>query len=311
MANARNRFFASAPLVSLSLLFVLASCATRDAKTDGARTATGTPGPAPKPSPTPTPTPKPTLTTSAMGADVAIDDTPARPREHFTLRDDLDRPIEVYPPLSQAPRAPLVVVLHATCMQPASVCDWFGAAGRDSGWLVCPSGNSTCYGEPDWYGNGTTKGAFLERAISKVQDTIPTFVDDRRGVLFGWSRGAYAARDIVYAAASGKDPKLAELGQRFRGLVLVAAQVTPDVEKLRAFGITRVVMAAGDLDMSTPTMTAAVKTLKKKGMEARWISLGKIGHVWPEDFDVRMREPIAWAAGNEDQGDMGSPKPQP
>jgi hypothetical protein len=193
-------------------------------------------------------------------------------------------------------------------MQPASVCDAFGAAGRDSGWLVCPSGNSTCYGEPDWSGTGPVKAAFLESAIAKVQGAIPTFVDgDRRGVLFGWSRGAYAARDILYASASGsgKDPKLADLGARFRGLVLVAAQVTPDVTKLRAVGITRVVMAAGDYDMSTPTMTAAVKTLKKLGMEARFVSLGKIGHVWPEDFDVRMRGPIAWAAGNDDVGDMG------
>ena len=298
MANAFSRSIASTLLV-----LSIAACASRDAIPDGVpRTASATPGPAPKPSPSPTPTPKPAPTSAA------IDEGPKRPQEHFTLHDDLDRPIEVYPPLADEPRSPLVVVLHATCMEPASVCDWFGAAGRDSGWLVCPSGNSTCYGEPDWYGNGSTKGAFLERAIAKVQESIPSFVDnERRGVLFGWSRGAFAARDILYAASSGKDPKLADLSSRFRGLVLVAAQVTPDVAKLRAVGITRVVMAAGDLDMSAPTMTAAVKTLKKHGMEARWISLGKIGHVWPEDFDARMREPIAWAAGNDDVGGMAPP----
>jgi predicted esterase len=297
MANAPRRTLASTLLV-----LSLAACASRDARNDAVpRSASATPGPAPAPSPTPTPTPKPTPTSAV------VDEGQKRPQEHFTLHDDLDRPIEVYPPLADGPRSPLVVVLHATCMQPASVCDWFGAAGRDSGWLVCPSGNSTCYGEPDWSGAGPVKAAFLERAIAKVQDAIPSFVDDRRGVLFGWSRGAYAARDILYAAANGKDAKIADLGQRFRGLVLVAAQVTPDVAKLKAVGITRVVMAAGDLDMSAPTMTAAVKTLKKHGMEARWVSLGKIGHVWPDDFDARMREPIAWAAGNDDVGDMGAP----
>src|SRR5690242_2121337 len=78
-----------------------------------------------------------------------VQSAPTPPRDPFTLADDLDRPIEVYPPLHVDAKAPLVVVLHATCMKPASVCDWFGSAGRDSGWLVCPSGNSTCYGEPD------------------------------------------------------------------------------------------------------------------------------------------------------------------
>ena len=29
---------------------------------------------------------------------------------------------------------------------------------------------------------------------------------------------------------------------------------------------------------------------------ARYFSLGKIGHVWPQNFEEMMREPIAWAA---------------
>jgi len=29
----------------------------------------------------------------------------------------------------------------------------------------------------------------------------------------------------------------------------------------------------------------------------RYVSLGNIGHAWPKDFETRMREPIAWAAG--------------
>jgi hypothetical protein len=43
-------------------------------------------------------------------------------------------------------------------------------------------------------------------------------------------------------------------------------------------------------------MTGAVESLRHAGMDARYVSLGKIGHVWPADFDKRMREPIAWAA---------------
>jgi predicted esterase len=237
----------------------------------------------------------PTTTSISNAVTEQAIEPPLRPHDPFTLLDEQGRPIEVYPPLSDAPKAPLVVVLHATCMQPASVCDWFGEAGRDVGWLVCPSGNSSCNGEPDWHGPGAEKAAFLDRAVAHVEHDLPAFVDDRPGVLIGWSRGAYAARDILHTLA--EQPNLTSLGGRFRGVVFLAAQIAPDVDKLRAAGIERVVMAAGEQDGAKPARVASVARLQKKGIPARFVSLGKIGHVWPNDFDARMREPIAWAAG--------------
>jgi predicted esterase len=180
-------------------------------------------------------------------------------------------------------------MLHATCMQPSSVCNWFGDAGRDTGWLVCPSGNGTCAGEPDWEGSGRAKAAFLERAITRVEERVGPFVGDEPGVLIGWSRGAFAARDMVIARRD-------LVSRRFTGLVLIAAQVAPDAATLRAAGIRRIVMAAGDYDLSRPMMSGAVDALRREGMEARYVSLGRIGHVWPADFEKTMREPIAWAA---------------
>lgn len=219
--------------------------------------------------------------------------TREKPTEPFTIVDDRGRPIEIYPPISDKPRAGLVVLLHATCMQPAWVCNWFGSAGRDTGWLVCPSGNSTCAGEPDWHGPGPEKAAFLENALQKVEANVSTFVDDEPGVLIGWSRGAFAARDILYAGL--EDPQSFPHAQRFRGLVLMAAAMKPDPVKLKQAGIKRVVMAAGDYDGSKSTMVSAVVGLQAAGIEARYVSLGKIAHVWPNDFETRMREPIAWA----------------
>jgi len=220
---------------------------------------------------------------------------PDRPLVHFSVPDEQGRPIEVYPPLSGASKAPLVVVLHATCMTPASVCDAFGEAARDRAWLVCPSGNSTCYGAPDWHGAAGVKASFLEAALDKVTSRLAPFVDERPGVLIGWSRGAFAARDILYVSQT--DAKHAALAKRFQGLVLLAAHVTPEAAKLRAAGITRVVMGAGDLDGSRPTMQAAVVALNKAGIVARYVSLGPIAHVWPDDFEQRMKAHIDWAAG--------------
>jgi predicted esterase len=218
----------------------------------------------------------------------------SRPLDPFTIADDQGRPINVYPPLTDASRAPLVVMLHATCMKPAAVCDGFGSAGRDMGWLVCPSGNGTCAGEPDWEGSGRAKAAFLEKAIARVEERVGPYVDHAQpGVLIGWSRGAFAARDIVVAR---KDL----VGKHFTGLVLIAAQVAPDAATLRAAGIKRVVMAAGDYDLSRPMMTGATLALKRAGMPARFVSLGRIGHVWPTNFETTMREPIAWAGESDD-----------
>jgi predicted esterase len=134
----------------------------------------------------------------------------------------------------------------------------------------------------------------MSKALARVAEREPERVGGL-GVLFGWSRGAFAARDILYTGVF--DATNAKAIARFRGLVLMAAAVTPDAPKLKSAGITRVVMAAGDLDGSAPTMKAATATLRAAGLETRYVSLGKIAHVWPDDFEARMAEPIAWAAG--------------
>lgn len=79
----------------------------------------------------------------------------------------------------------------------------------------------------------------------------------------------------------------------------MAAQISPDASKLAAAGIRRVVMAAGEDDMSAPTMKRALASLVARSIEVRWVSFGKIAHVWPRDFEERMREPLAWAAQRE------------
>lgn len=209
-----------------------------------------------------------------------------------TLENEMARPIELYPPVDPRP-APLVVALHATCMEPASVCDWFGSAGREHGWLVCPAGHSTCNDAPDWSGPSEEKASFLERDLATVEESLGDRVDGTRGVLFGWSRGAYAACDILRVAVAS--PSHERLAHRFRGLVLMAARVRPDDATLRGAGIDRIVLAAGDQDGAAESMRASAAALKRSGFDARYVSLGPIPHQWPEDFEARMRSHIAWA----------------
>ena len=209
------------------------------------------------------------------------------PTQRVTLADHLKRTIEVYPPTEVRPSAPLVVFLHATCMDPRPVCDLVGRSGRQGTFLVCPSGNATCFGEPDWHGTGEEKSAFLTSALDKVDQLLGKLVahDD---TLIGWSRGAFAARDILYAdVAAGAAP-------RFTSLVLIAADVTPDPVKLRKAGIRRVFFTAGDQDGSRGTMKRAADKLNAAGIPARYASLGPIGHWLPDDFDAHLAPGIAW-----------------
>ncbi len=231
--------------------------------------------------------PSPTAAPPAPAAPSPPPPLPLLPTQRATIADDLGRSIEVYPPLDGGPRSPLVVFLHATCMDPRPVCDLVGRSGREGTFLVCPSGNDTCYGAPDWHGPAEAKSAFLSSALEKVEQRFGKYVthDD---TLIGWSRGAFAARDILYAdVARGAAP-------RFTSLVLIAADVTPDPVKLRKAGIRRVFFTAGDQDGSRTTMKRAADKLNAAGIPARYSSLGPIGHWLPEDFDKRLAPGIAW-----------------
>lgn len=253
------------------------------------------PAGAPEPPAASAPEPEMAASGEAAGLPTGFQEHAVFPENPFTLTGERERVIEVYPPSSTRGRKPMVVFLHATCMQPRPVCDAFGSAGRDTGWLVCPAGNSACYGEPDWSGSGPTKAAFLAHAMAQAQAQIEPFVEEKRGVLVGWSRGAFAARDILDASVNSQPP--GPLAQRFSGLVLIAASVPLDPKKLRAAGISRVVLAAGDHDGARASMASTDASLRAAGLESRYISLGKIGHQWPNDFEARMSEPISWASG--------------
>jgi predicted esterase len=171
-------------------------------------------------------------------------------------------------------------------MEPADVCDFWSAGGRDGNFLVCPAGPSTCYGAPDWSGTPKLKADTLSAALGAVDGSYGAWVDHDRGdVLIGYSRGAFAARDVLYERAG-----------RFRGLILLSAAVSPDPEKLKAAGIRRVVLATGDLDGSRPVMKKALLALEAAGIPTRFVSLGRIGHWLPRDLETILRDAIAWVA---------------
>ena len=54
--------------------------------------------------------------------------------------------------------------------------------------------------------------------------------------------------------------------------------------------------ACGDHDGARPTMLKATATLVRAGLEARFVSTGRIWHQLPSDLSERMAEPLAWVS---------------
>jgi predicted esterase len=209
-------------------------------------------------------------------------------RQRITSASGAD--VFVYPPTragagSERPEpSPLVVMLHGMCCDPAPTCDFWSPAGREGSFLVCPEGNASCGGAASWEGPIEAKAAALDQSLAAVDAAFGAHIAHAKGdILMGFSRGAFVARDVVYARPG-----------RFKGLILIGALMRPDAARFKAAGIRRVVMAAGEYDMARPAMQRAAAELTANGLPARYVSLGRIGHALPDNMEEIMRGALRW-----------------
>jgi predicted esterase len=197
----------------------------------------------------------------------------------------------VYPPHgadTDGPR-PVTVMLHGMCGHPQSACAPFVDVSTSRGWLVCPRGEDACGGGTRWRLNGPDDGQLVEASVRAVVLGHEGEVDaSAPRVIVGFSLGGIAAVQIAQAATG-----------KYAGLVVVASQVHPDAVALKRAGVKRVVLAAGDFDMTSAALQQDARTLAAQGVATRFVSLGRFGHGYPPDMQERMREPMAWVAGGE------------
>jgi predicted esterase len=195
----------------------------------------------------------------------------------------------VFPPAAgaAAPR-PVTVLLHGMCGHPERACAPFVDVSTANGWLVCPSAEDACGTGAKWRLVGKADAQVVEASVAALGSEHAGEVDEASPrVLVGFSLGGIAAMQITQAAPAG----------RYVGLVVVAAQVQPDVGALRRAGIQRVVFAAGDLDMTSVPLQADARRLDAHGLPTRFVSLGHFAHGYPADMQERMREPMRWVVG--------------
>jgi predicted esterase len=200
----------------------------------------------------------------------------------------------VYPPRStesadggaMGPR-PVTVMLHGMCGHPESACAPFVGVSTSRGWLVCPRAEDACGGGTRWRLHGPDDGQLVEASVRAVVLGHDGEVDaSAPRVIVGFSLGGIAAVQIAQGSTG-----------RYAGLVVVASQVHPDAEALKKAGVKRVVLAAGDLDMTSAPLQQDARALASEGVLTRFVSLGRFGHGYPPDMEERMREPMQWVGG--------------
>lgn len=187
-----------------------------------------------------------------------------------------------------APRPP-IVYLHGMWASPEDSCGHFERAAAPFGFLVCPRGNAPLGDGRMWAGTYASVAPSVRTALAAAEAMAPGKLDrSGGGTLVGYSNGAYFA--VVVA---GSEPG------RWTGLVLLSMHLELDAARLRAVGVRRVVLAAGERDGARASMQALARRTDAAGLPTGFMSLGAGGHELPPDIDERMSAAVAWvrAAG--------------
>lgn len=187
------------------------------------------------------------------------------------------------PPATKA-NARTVVYLHGAHGLAEKGCPWMRSGASEIGWLVCPEAiHADVGGTWSWGADVAAQGVVVSDALASAR---AAGASSEPGVAVGFSQGSYVALDLVKTGRA-----------KFRGLVLLGAEMHPSAERLRAAGVTRVVLAAGTQDGAYASMKEEAKKMNVDGLEVRFVDLGNVGHTYAAENTDALRDAIAWAGG--------------
>jgi hypothetical protein len=241
----------------------------------------------------------------ASGPARVLAPAPDPPAPHRVRRDGVGVPLESGNPREawlmretaplvepDAEPRPITVLFHSICYEPTWTCDWLQYSEVAPQWQICPRAPTPCAGDGYRWGGGTAE---IRRLVDVSMATLVTRHDGRvvpdRTVLAGFSNGAYAVAALVRDLARHPDPSLG-----VRGVVLFGAEAHVAAADARALGL-RVGFTAGDLDGAALSMRREIAGLRAQGIEARFVSLGKVGHFIPVETATAVGELVDWARG--------------
>jgi predicted esterase len=202
---------------------------------------------------------------------------------HASSSTKVGRHLAFAPPAPKA-NAATVVYLHGAHGLAEKGCPWMRSGASEVGWLVCPEAiNADVGGTWSWGADVAAQGAVVEDALASAR---AEGASPEPGVAVGFSQGSYVALDLVKTGRA-----------KFRGLVLLGAEMHPSPERLRAAGVTRIALAAGSQDAAYASMKDEAAKMKIEGLEVRFVDLGNVGHTYAAENTDALRAAIAWAGG--------------
>ena len=199
-----------------------------------------------------------------------------------------------YAPADRATPRPAIVFLHGMWASPEDSCEPFARAATPFGFLVCPRANAPMGdagpGYMMWQGGYAEAARSIHAALGAADALAPGKRSDRGGTLIGFSNGAYFAAEVACSEPG-----------RWTGLVLLSMKLDLDAKRLARAGVARVLLAAGEKDEARTSMQDLADRLNRERgsapLEARYMSLGDVGHAFPSDMDTRMCAAISWVRG--------------
>ena len=182
-----------------------------------------------------------------------------------------------YAPGGPRDAEPAIVFLHGMWASPEDSCEPFESAATPFGFLVCPRGNAPLGDGGGGYMMWSGGYADVARSIHAALDAADALAPGKRagqdGTLIGFSNGAYFAAEVACSEPG-----------RWSGLVLLSMKLDLDAKRLGRAGVKRVLLAAGDRD-DVADVDAGPGVAAQSGeggpLEARFMSLGDVGHAFP------------------------------
>lgn len=169
-----------------------------------------------------------------------------------------------------------VLYLHGMCGLAENGCGYFRAGTESLGPLLCPKANAPCSGG----GASWAKAGREAHLASQGAD-----LGGGGNVIIGFSQGAFVALDW-----------LRERPKRYASVVLIGAFVETSREELREAGVQRIVLAAGTGDASFRHMRKLADRLAGGALEARFVSLGAVGHTYVPERGIAWRPVLEWVS---------------
>jgi len=189
----------------------------------------------------------------------------------------------VFPPVASNTGAqPITVMLHGMCGAPENECPAFAEAVTKRGFLICPRATVSCAGGGSTW-SAAARAETIEAAIDRVLSRYPGRVDAERRTLVGFSLGAFVASELV-----SRNP------ERWPSVVLLSAKIEPRIDRIAKSGVSRLLLGAGDLDLSQGHMLKIARRLSAAGVESTFTSLGKVGHRFAFDMNQWMDSALSW-----------------